>query len=184
MQVFEAIPEHVGFDIEIKTTTPSTWMSTPAAEVARMVDAVTSSVQHLSRDSKRPIALSSFDPDICLALRASHISIPVLFLSGAGEGFHCDPRRTSIQAAIALALESSLQGLVFHSGALRRQRSAAQEALRHGLSVLTYGLDNNDPQWVREQHALGVQAAIVDNVAQIVPALAAAARVFVPAAYA
>lgn len=176
-EVFSAIPDNIGFDIEIKSTTPSTWMCTPAAEVKRIVDAVTGSVLGLSAGHSRPIAFSSFDPDICLALRQIQSRIPVLFLSGAGESFHCDPRRISVDAAIAHALEASLQGLVLHSAALRHHRSAAQKALSLGLSVLTYGLDNNDPQWVREQQALGVQAAIVDNVAGVVPVVRAPAVV-------
>ena len=36
--------------------------------------------------------------------------------------------------------------------------------------VLTYGLQNNDPECVRQQRALGVQGAIVDDVAGVVAA--------------
>lgn len=148
-------------------------MQTPPSEVARIVTAVTGAVARLSAGSPRPLVFSSFDPDVCCALRGAQGALPVLFLSGAGEGFHCDPRRTSIQAAIDVALQSRLHGLVVDSGALRRHRSAVQQALSQGLSVLTYGLANNDPQWVREQQTLGVQAAIVDNVAAVVAAVVA-----------
>jgi glycerophosphoryl diester phosphodiesterase len=36
--------------------------------------------------------------------------------------------------------------------------------------VLTYGLQNNDPAWVRDQYSLGVQGAIVDDVAGVISA--------------
>lgn len=37
--------------------------------------------------------------------------------------------------------------------------------------VLTYGLQNNDPAWVRQQALLGVHAVIVDDVARVAAAL-------------
>ena len=36
--------------------------------------------------------------------------------------------------------------------------------------MLTYGLQNNDPAWVRHQYTLGVQGAIVDDVEGVVSA--------------
>lgn len=45
--------------------------------------------------------------------------------------------------------------------------------LKHVLlcvQVLTYGLQNNDPDWVRFQYTLGIQGAIVDDVAGIISA--------------
>ena len=41
--------------------------------------------------------------------------------------------------------------------------------------VLTYGLQNNDPAWVAQQHTLGVQGAIVDDVAGVISAFGRAA---------
>ena len=41
--------------------------------------------------------------------------------------------------------------------------------------VLTYGLQNNDPAWVRHQYTLGVQGAIVDDVEGVVSAFGRAA---------
>lgn len=59
------------------------------------------------------------------------------------------------------------------SGALLCQKAVVQQARAAGLAVLTYGLANNDPEWVKEQHALGVQAAIADNVAAVAAATVA-----------
>ena len=43
------------------------------------------------------------------------------------------------------------------------------------MQVLTYGLQNNDPAWVRHQYTLGVQGAIVDDVEGVVSAFGRAA---------
>ena len=40
--------------------------------------------------------------------------------------------------------------------------------------VMTYGLPNDDPEWVRRQHGLGVQGMIVDDVAGVAAALSRA----------
>ncbi|PSC67608.1 Glycerophosphodiester phosphodiesterase GDE1 isoform B [Micractinium conductrix] len=46
-------------------------------------------------------------------------------------------------------------------------------ARARGLAVLTYGLQNDDPAWVRQQWSLGVHGVIVDDVAGVAAALAA-----------
>ena len=45
------------------------------------------------------------------------------------------------------------------------------------VQVLTYGLQNNDPAWVRHQYTLGVQGAIVDDVEGVVSAFGRASAV-------
>ena len=40
---------------------------------------------------------------------------------------------------------------------------------------MTYGLPNDDPEWVAQQRALGVRGVIVDDVAGVAAALAAKA---------
>ncbi len=39
-EVFQRVPPHVGFDIEVKMTTPDDVLMTTPAEVDRMVDAI------------------------------------------------------------------------------------------------------------------------------------------------
>ena len=46
-----------------------------------------------------------------------------------------------------------------------------ESAHARNLLVLTYGLDNDDPACVTKQHALGVHAAIIDDVAGVMPAI-------------
>ncbi len=49
------------------------------------------------------------------------------------------------------------------------------------LQVLTYGLQNNNPEWVRYQYTLGIQGAIVDDVAGIISAFGRASSLKAPA---
>jgi glycerophosphodiester phosphodiesterase len=169
-EVFARVPEHVGFDIEVKMATPDSCPRTPQAEVDRMVNAVLGSMNYMA-NSRRRMMFSSFDPDVCAALRLRQQRIPVLFLSD-GVVWHSDDRRNSVAAAVEVALAHQLQGVVLESGALRAQQGAAAAARRQGLQLMTFGLDNNDPAWVLQQHLrLGVAAAIVDDVSTVAAGL-------------
>lgn len=58
----------------------------------------------------RPVAFTSFDPDVCLALRLrAPKSLPVLFLTVGLPIKHPDARRNSLEAAVAFASASGLQ---------------------------------------------------------------------------
>jgi len=61
--------------------------------------------------------------------------VQVLFLSD-GIAWHSDDRRNSVAAAVEVALQHQLQGVVLESGALRQQQGAAAAARRQGLQVL------------------------------------------------
>ena len=75
--------------------------------------------------------------------------------------------------AVAFACSAGLQGLVLDSGCFKTEPDSPREAEELGLTTLTYGLTNNDPDWILQQQQLGVAAVIVDNVPAIVNALAA-----------
>lgn len=62
----------------------------------------------------------------------------VLFLSD-GIAWHSDDRRNSVAAAVEVALQHQLQGVVLESGALRQQQGAAAAARRQGLQVIPVG---------------------------------------------
>ena len=79
----------------------------------------------------------------------------------------------SIDAALDVAHSLQLAGVVLDAAALRKQPEAAVRAARLGQRVLTYGIDNNDPDWFRQQRAMGVHAVIVDDVGGLLAALRA-----------
>ena len=168
------IPETVGFDLEVKLTTPNDQI-TQAQEVDRMVQPILAVVQQARQTSQRKMFFSSFDPETCSALRQRQQDLPVFLLSTGPVSFkpHGDKRRNSVAEAVAFACSAGLHGLVLDSGCFKTEPNAPREAEQLGLTTLTYGLTNNDPDWILQQQQLGVAAVIVDNVPAIVNALAA-----------
>lgn len=64
----QALPESVGFNIEVKMSVPHTIAVTPAEEVDRMVLPILACVDACTRDSGRTVLFSSFDPDVCVRI--------------------------------------------------------------------------------------------------------------------
>ena len=166
-EVFANIPAEVGFDIELKMTTPDDQLHTTALEISRMSDATLAVVQSFASQD-RTLFFSSFCPDMCRHLKASQATYPVMFLSDIGAVWHCNPERTSLPAAIQLAEEAKLDGIVVETAELKMKHQHMEELIRDkGLHLLTFGIDNNDADWVRKQQFLGVHAAIIDELPRI-----------------
>lgn len=165
-QLFVSLPPGLAFNIEVKMATPDDLAVTPSSEIQRMVGPILEVVHRCNSpasSSYRQVVFSSFDPDVCRALRAAQDQHPVLFLSNGGRDWHADPRRMSIAAAVEEAIVAQLYGVVVDSGALRGLPEAAAMACSHGLKMLTYGLENDDVEWVLRQQQLGVTGVIVDD---------------------
>ncbi|EFN52895.1 hypothetical protein CHLNCDRAFT_138426 [Chlorella variabilis] len=174
-EVFAGIPPSVAFDLEIKMAVPDDVVVTPAHEVDRMVSATLAAVDAgLAAHGPRTIMFSSFDPEVCLEVKRRRPGAVVMFLSGGGQYSHVDLRRTSIAAAVAFASGAALQGVILNTRALQLEAHMVEEARSRGLRVMTYGQPNDNPEWVRYQHFLGVQGVIVDDVAGVASALATA----------
>lgn len=106
----QAVPDHIGFDVEVKMTVPGTVERTSAEEITRVVGPILEIVEDCTRNSSRTIVFSSFDPDICIELRKRQSRFPVMFLSGCGLYGHVDPRRTSIPSAFDVAASNGMAG--------------------------------------------------------------------------
>ena len=185
-EVFTAIPQEIGFDIEVKMTTPNDILRTPQEEVERVVTATllavdaaaagneitspSSSTTATLRRHSRPVMFSSFDPEVCVELKIRRPEFTVMFLSGGEAENHVDPRRTSIAAAIDFASKNGLDGVIVDTFVLKQRPHMVAEARGQGLVMLTYGIENNEEEWVMEQERLGVHGAIVDDVERIVQA--------------
>lgn len=171
-EVFMAVPAHVAFDIEIKMSTPVTLARTPAEEVNRIVGATLAAVDAAFQGTtaRRDLMFSSFDPDVCVAMKARRPEFPVMFLSGGEAETHVDERRTSLMAAVEFAAASGLDGVIFDTDVLKGLPGAVAAARGRGLHVMTYGLGNDQEEWLREQESLGVHGAIVDDVERAVRA--------------
>ncbi|KAJ9525359.1 hypothetical protein QJQ45_003244 [Haematococcus lacustris] len=144
---------------------------TPPEEVTRVVQPIMACVDAATATVPRPVMWSSFDPDVCLALVQGQSRHPVMFLSGCGLYPHIDPRRTSIPAALDFARQHALAGVVVPASVVMSQPDLVAQARALSLAVMTYGLDNDQPDCVRQQKEWGVQAAICDDVACVLPAL-------------
>eukprot|EP00884_Botryococcus_braunii_P020249 jgi/Botrbrau1/6908/Bobra.67_3s0026.2 len=84
-EVFEGVPRDVGFDIEVKMAVPADVERTPPQEIERMVAPILETVLRYTESgpgASRNVAFTSFDPDVCVALRQrAPKTLPVLFLT-------------------------------------------------------------------------------------------------------
>jgi glycerophosphodiester phosphodiesterase len=176
-QLFGTLPAHLAFNIEVKMATPDSLAETPAEEIQRMVGPILNVVQRWTVGSpdpmqqQRQVVFSSFDPDVCRALRAAQHDHQVMFLTTGGKDWHADPRRMSLAAAVDEAAASSLSGVVMDSGALHAYPEVVAKARTAGLKLLTYGLENDSVSWVLQQQQLGVTGVIVDDLEGLMTAL-------------
>ena len=66
---------------------------------------------------------------------ASRQAAPVMLLSDGGLQLYADPRRNSIQAAIAFASGAGLKGIILETAALRQEQHCVETAQNQGLQV-------------------------------------------------
>jgi glycerophosphodiester phosphodiesterase len=188
-EVFEAMPAAVAFDIEIKMTTPPHVAQTSAEEVDRVVTAILAAVDAAEADwptgrsnnnnnnnggggdGGRVILYSSFDPEVCLEVRKRCPEACIMFLSDCGEHPYVDDRRNSAGAAIEFAYAAGLQGVILESTVVKSDPVVVRVAGEKGLRVMTYGMLNDDEEWVGVQGQLGVCGVIVDDVERVVKAM-------------
>jgi hypothetical protein len=96
-------------------------------------------------------------------MRAIQGSYPVMILTDA-EPDHVDPRRRSVAAAMEVALEGGLCGVVSNVKAIISRPSDATDVRDSGLILATYGEGNDDAAASSTQVELGVYGIITDAV--------------------
>ena len=173
------LPPELGFNIEVKYPMPiemftshlPTNMINCWSDINSYVDCILQSV-FKNTGTSRPIIFSSFHPDICLALSRKQPEYPVFFLTTARrreipDSLLLDERCKSLQAAIRFSRVCNLSGIVCESSVLKLAPRLISVVRQHGLLLFTYGRPNNDPAWTQQQRNLGVDAVIVDNIANI-----------------
>ncbi|ORY64125.1 Glycerophosphoryl diester phosphodiesterase family-domain-containing protein [Pseudomassariella vexata] len=167
--LFKCLPEHVGFNIEMKYPmlheTEEQEMDTYAVELNSFCDTVLAKVYDLAKN--RNIIFSSFNPDICLCLSFKQPSIPIMFLTDAGTCAVGDIRASSLQEAIRFASRWNLLGIVSVSKPFVNSPRLVKVVKQSGLVCVSYGAQNNDPMLVQRQVKEGIDAVIVDNVLAI-----------------
>ena len=150
-EIFIKLPEHIGFNIEMKYPmlheSQEQEMDAYAVELNSFVDEVLTKVYDLG--NKRNIIFSSFNPDICLLLSFKQPSIPILFLTDAGTSPVGDIRASSLQEAIRFASRWNLLGVVSAAEPLVIAPRLVKVVNESGLVCVSYGTLNNDPQNVK-----------------------------------
>jgi glycerophosphodiester phosphodiesterase len=153
--LFRELPEHVGFNIEMKYPmlheSEEHEMDTYAVELNSFCDTVLSKVYDLA--GERHIIFSSFNPDICLCLSYKQPSIPILFLTDAGCCDVCDIRASSLQEAIRFASRWNLLGIVAAAEPFINSPRLIKIVKENGIVCFSYGVLNNDPIMVQVSFA-------------------------------
>lgn len=168
-EMFKKLPEHVGFNIEMKYPmlfeSEEQGMDNYAVELNSFVDTVLAKVYDLGKG--RNIIFSSFHPDICLMLSFKQPSIPVLFLTDAGSSQVGDIRASSLQEAIRFASRWNLLGIVAASEVFVLCPRLIHVVKNSNLVCFSYGTLNNDAKNSQLQAQAGIDAVIVDSVARV-----------------
>ncbi|KAJ2158762.1 Glycerophosphocholine phosphodiesterase [Coemansia sp. RSA 552] len=182
--LFETLPAHVGFDIEVKYPMPDEADDAGISgsfEINLFVDRILDVVFRYTgapgspRRSRRPIVFSSFHPDICLLLAHKVVgTIPIMFLTDASMSAMTDARCNSLDVAVRLCKNARLAGVVAHVGPVVQSPRIASLVRRNRLVLATYGDLNNQPADVLLQQAYGVDVVIADDVRAAVKTLARA----------
>ncbi|XP_037304917.2 glycerophosphocholine phosphodiesterase GPCPD1 isoform X5 [Pungitius pungitius] len=171
-QIFQAIPEHVGFNIELKwicQLKDGSWDGNLSSyfNMNTYLDIILSCV--LQKGGKRRIVFSCFDPDICTMVRQKQNKYPILFLSqGITDKYTdlMDIRCQSTQIAISFAQSENILGISGHTEELLKNRSYIADAQSKGLVVFSWGDDNNEHENRRRLREQGIDGLIYDSICE------------------
>lgn len=147
-QLLTELPESVAFDLEIKY--PMLWeaedrnMEFFAIELNFYVDTILAMIFRHCGD--RNITLSSFSPEVCIALACKQQTFPILLISKAGSVPVSDVRAGSLKGAIEFATAWDLAGVVMLSDPFVMCPRLLTYTKDSGLVVCSYGDLNNVPE--------------------------------------
>uniref|UniRef100_A0A674NS62 Glycerophosphocholine phosphodiesterase 1 n=1 Tax=Takifugu rubripes TaxID=31033 RepID=A0A674NS62_TAKRU len=170
-QIFHAVPEHVGFNIEIKwicQMKDGSWDSNLSSyfNMNTYLDIILSCV--LQQAGQRRIVFSCFDPDICTMVRRKQNKYPILFLTqGISQTYPelMDIRCQTTQIAISFAQSENILGICGHTEELLKNLAYIGDAQSKGLVVFSWGVDNNDHENRRKLREQGIDGLIYDRYA-------------------
>ncbi|XP_022050368.2 glycerophosphocholine phosphodiesterase GPCPD1 isoform X1 [Acanthochromis polyacanthus] len=171
-QIFQAIPEHVGFNIELKWISQmkdGSWDGNLSSyfNMNTFLDIVLSCV--LQKGGKRRIVFSCFDPDVCTMVRRKQNKYPILFLTqGVTDRYPelMDIRCQTTQIAISFAQSENILGISAHTEELLKNLNYIGDAQAKGLVVFCWGDDNNDHETRRKLRQQGIDGLIYDSICE------------------
>ena len=147
-QLLNIIPELVAFDLEIKY--PMLWeaedrnMEFFAIELNFYEYTILTMIFRCC--GNRNITLSSFSPEVCIALACKQQTLPILLISKAGSVPVSDTRAGSLQGAIDFVMAWGLTRIVALSDPFIMCPRLLTYTKGLGLVVCSYGDLNNDPE--------------------------------------
>ncbi|KAI1323331.1 Glycerophosphoryl diester phosphodiesterase family-domain-containing protein [Xylariaceae sp. FL0255] len=174
-ELFHKLPEHIGFNIELKYQRLHEAKNANVAPVALDLNVYVDTIlEHVHQSAgKRPIILSSFTPEVCILLSLKQKAYPVMLITNAGKlpSIDLERRAASLQAALRFARLWSLTGLVLACEPFISCPRFVKFVKQSGLVCASYGLRNSVPDDVRIQASAGLDIIIVDRVRAVVKTL-------------
>ncbi|KAL9609892.1 MAG: hypothetical protein Q9167_005363 [Letrouitia subvulpina] len=173
-QLLTSLPVDVDFDLEIKY--PMLWeaedraMEFVAIELNTYIDTILTTI--FRHCGQRNITLTSFSPEVCIALACKQRSFPILMINKAGTVPVSDIRAGSLKGVIDFATAWGLDGIVAISDPFLMCPRLLTYAKDMGLVVVSYGKLNNDPECALIQIKAGLDAIITDKAHVISKSLA------------
>ncbi|KAI9142486.1 Glycerophosphoryl diester phosphodiesterase family-domain-containing protein [Paraphysoderma sedebokerense] len=161
---FKMVPQHIGFNIEVKYPNPDEILQDDLypAEINLFIDKILECVYNHAGD--RNVIFSSFHPETCLLLNFKQPNFPVFLLTEGGTVKYSDVRCNSLQEAVRFAKYADLMGIVTVSDPLIDAPYLIKAIKETGLLLFTYGSLNNIVELAKLQRDWGVDAVIVDSV--------------------
>lgn len=171
-QIFQALPEHVGFNIELKWITQfkdGSWDANLSSyfNMNQFLDIILTCV--LQNADNRRIVFSCFDPDVCTMVRLKQNKYPILFLTQGVTDIYpefMDIRCQNTKIAMSFAQSENILGISAHADDLLRHMEIIREAQSKGLVVFCWGDDNNDHENRRNLRDHGIDGLIYDRICE------------------
>ncbi|KAK8217938.1 Glycerophosphoryl diester phosphodiesterase family-domain-containing protein [Phyllosticta capitalensis] len=169
------VPEHIGFNIEIKYPRIHEALGAGVGPVSldlnTFIDTVLDMIVRCNKkaNSKRPIVLSSFTPEVCMLLRLKQQAYPIVFISNGGKlpvEDH-DVRAANVQTAVRFARKWGLDGVIFAAEVFKTCPELIRRVRSKGLRCGSYGGLNGEVETVEAQVRAGVDVLIADRVSLV-----------------
>eukprot|EP01127_Copromyxa_protea_P001550 TRINITY_DN11523_c0_g1_i1.p1 TRINITY_DN11523_c0_g1~~TRINITY_DN11523_c0_g1_i1.p1 ORF type:complete len:588 (+),score=120.92 TRINITY_DN11523_c0_g1_i1:32-1795(+) len=165
-QLYEELPETLGFNIEIKYPDRNLSKGLNVVERNEMVDTILQVTFDCAK--KRPIFFSSFDPEICILLSKKQPHFPVFFLSeGKLKDRPYDKRSFNLEEAIKFCHGAGLRGIVCQATHILEHLDLIPDLHSKGLLLFSWGEINNEFESVKKQKEAYVDAIITDKITKI-----------------
>eukprot|EP00033_Pygsuia_biforma_P001690 GCRY01001894.1.p1 GENE.GCRY01001894.1~~GCRY01001894.1.p1 ORF type:complete len:657 (+),score=176.62 GCRY01001894.1:169-2139(+) len=169
------LPPSLGLNIEIRYPLPQwVWAAGTPVEMNFLVDNVLDVVFKHTKD--RHVVISSFHPQVAALCARKQSHFPVYFLTCSGlyekewayrdeeKLCYIDPRSKNYKEAVRVAERFAMNGVVTHTLPVVGAPELVEMTKRRNLTVLSWGLHNNDHEDIRRQLMGSIDGVIGDYI--------------------